>query len=121
MAIKYIFKAGKKVLDVSKNKTPKKAVAKTAKKVERAKKVSAKKDAASSARGLKAARGPSKAPKGYVPDTARREALKELRRLKKSTDYGVYFDSADNLNRIIKSPAPKNIVSKSGKKSKLGK
>jgi hypothetical protein len=43
-----------------------------------AKKAAAKKATSANARGLKAAKGPSMAPKGYVPDTTGRGAVKKM-------------------------------------------
>lgn len=43
-----------------------------------AKKAATKKAKSANARGLKAAQGPSKAPKGYVPDTTGRKAVKTM-------------------------------------------
>ena len=43
-----------------------------------AKKAATKKATSANARGLKAAKGPSMAPKGYVPDTTGRKAVKTM-------------------------------------------
>jgi hypothetical protein len=118
--------ASKAATKAAAKKTAQKAAVKTAKKVEKAKKVSAKKDAAASARGLKAAQGPSKAPKGYVSDAARRQALKELNQIRRNPVSGLrpgedYSTKVQGLKKILNSPEPKNIVSKFGKKSKPAK
>jgi hypothetical protein len=87
-------------------------------KVAKAKAVAAKKDAAASARGLKAAQGPSMAPKGYVSDAARRKAEVKLNEILKTwgpSNARMLAGTAE-LMKTIKGPAPKNIVSKSGKK-----
>jgi hypothetical protein len=106
-----------------------------------AKKVAAKKDAAASARGLKAAQGPSLAPKGYKMDTAGRA---DVKRLVETGLYskvaGQYFkltpkEAAKYVSEARKSSmnasrtqaeggvstAPKNIISRSGRTTKKGK
>ena len=84
-----------------------------------AKKIAAKKDAAASARGLKAANKGSKAPKGYKTDAERRKALMTIRSTEKSFGKGSankFKDSSEALATIAK-PAPKNVISKSGRKA----
>jgi hypothetical protein len=76
----------------------------------------AKAAAAANARGLKAAQGPSMAPKGYTVDDARREALNTIRKAKYPMT-GAQMDTIKQLQTMLKNtPAPTNIVSKSGKK-----
>ena len=86
-----------------------------------AKKVAAKKDAAASARGLKAANKGSKAPKGYKPDTERRKALMDLRSMPGGFDPKRYYiEGAKDRATLAKfqADAPKNVVSRSGRKAK---
>jgi hypothetical protein len=106
-----------------------------------AKAVSGKKAAAANKKGLKAAQGPSKAPKGYKPDTAGR---KDVKRLVETGLYskvaGQYFkltpkEAAKYVSEARKSSmnasrtqaeggvstAPKNIISRSGRTTKKGK
>jgi hypothetical protein len=103
-----------------------------------AKKAAAKKATSANARGLKAAKGPSMAPKGYVPDTVGRSAVKKYQ-----SDYGLYsyvageyvkltpkeaakyVDAARRSSQNVGSRAvpemPKNVISKSGKKANTPK
>jgi hypothetical protein len=82
-----------------------------------AKKAAAAKAAAANARGLKAAQGPSMAPKGYTADDARRAAMAAARELSPS---GVvpreFVNELAKLQKIMLQSAPVNVVSKSGKK-----
>jgi hypothetical protein len=83
-----------------------------------AKKAAAAKAAKANAKGLKAAQGPSLAPKGYVSDAARRKAEVKLNEILKTwgpSNARMLAGTAE-LMKTIKGPAPKNIVSKSGKK-----
>ena len=96
------------------------AAAKTAAaaKAAKAKKAAAAKAAKANAKGLKAAQGPSLAPKGYVSDAARRQAEVKLNEILKTwgpSNARMLAGTAE-LMKTIKGPAPKNIVSKSGKK-----
>jgi hypothetical protein len=92
-------------------------------KVAKAKAVAAKKDAAASARGLKAAQGPSMAPKGYTADDARRLAQAALnvdRKIKYPTKgkNPLSLSEIKRLEAIVKGSGPVNVVSKSGKTAK---
>jgi hypothetical protein len=78
----------------------------------------AKTAAAANARGLKAAQGPSMAPKGYTVDDARRTALNTIKQAKFPMT-GAQMDTIRQLQTMLKNtPAPKNTVSKSGKTAK---
>jgi hypothetical protein len=76
-----------------------------------------KKSAAATKKGLKAAQGPSMAPKGYVTDTARRKAANELRINKAvyGSDGAMRMGSSREAAKIAGSAAPKNVISRSGK------
>jgi hypothetical protein len=82
-----------------------------------AKKKAAAQAAKANAKGLKAAQGPSMAPKGYTADDARRAAMAAARELSPN---GVlpreFVNELARLQKIMLQPAPKNVVSKSGKK-----
>jgi hypothetical protein len=103
-----------------------------------AKAAAKKKAEAATARGLKAAKGPSLAPKGYKPDTAGRKTVTTAGNRGQDPQYstvgGMYFpgttrkkaftsaakdvDSARRMAakvRDTKNAAPKNVVSRSGK------
>jgi len=103
-----------------------------------AKAAAKKKAEAATARGLKAAKGPSLAPKGYKPDTAGRKAVTTAGNRGQDPQYstvgGMYFPGAtrkkafntaardvDAARRMAakvgdtKNAAPKNVVSRSGK------
>ena len=102
-----------------------------------AKAVSKKKAASASARGLKAAKGPSMAPKGYVSDTVGRAAVKKLQTdgvyskvagqyFKLTPKEAMYVVSGNRSTR--KNPAfegavkiTNNVVSKSGRKANTPK
>jgi tartrate dehydratase beta subunit/fumarate hydratase class I family protein len=82
-----------------------------------AKKAATKKAATANARGLKAAQGPSMAPKGYVADSVRRKAANTMR-----IDTAFYGPTAAaRMNsfragaKTVTTEGPKNVVSKSGK------
>jgi tartrate dehydratase beta subunit/fumarate hydratase class I family protein len=82
-----------------------------------------KKAAAATKKGLKAAQGPSMAPKGYVADTVRRKAANTMR-----IDTAFYGPTAAaRMNsfrqgaKTVTTEGPKNIVSKSGKKANTPK
>ena len=93
-----------------------------------AKKAAAKKAASANARGLKAAKGPSKAPKGYIPDTVGRAAV-----AKKRSGQAVYTarEAAEAVSRMRSSRTTpnfegaikltQNVVSKSGRKANTPK
>jgi len=83
-----------------------------------AKKAAAAKAAKANARGLKAAQGPSLAPKGYVSDAARRKALAQLNEILKTwgPSNARQLQASEDAMKALKNPAPVNIVSKSGKK-----
>jgi hypothetical protein len=108
---------GKKAGEAAAAAAAKKAAAAKAAK---AAKAAAAKNAKASAKGLKAAQGPSMAPKGYTADDARRAALAAKQKM--SVDgKGLLFPRAHmqelaRLQKIVYGEAPKNIVSKSGKK-----
>ena len=82
-----------------------------------AKKAAAAKAAKANAKGLKAAQGPSMAPKGYTADDARRAAMAAARELSPN---GVlpreFVNELAKLQKIMLQNAPVNVVSKSGKK-----
>jgi hypothetical protein len=83
-----------------------------------AKAVGKKKAAAANKKGLKAAQGPSKAPKGYKTDAARRAATLRDKQIgakgyKGMTDSEMY--ELGRLSSVIKGPAPKNVISRSGR------
>jgi len=103
-----------------------------------AKAAAKKKAEAATARGLKAAKGPSLAPKGYKPDTAGRKTVTTAGNRGQDPQYstvgGMYFPGAtrkkafntaardvDAARRMAakvgdtKNAAPKNVVSRSGK------
>jgi len=104
-------KVAKAVVGSIKGKKAGEAAAAAAKK-----KAAAAKAAKANAKGLKAAQGPSMAPKGYTVDDARREALNTIRKAKYPMT-GAQMDIIKQLQTMLKNtPAPTNIVSKSGKK-----
>lgn len=76
--------------------------------------LTARESATGNKRGLKAATGKSLAPKGYGPDTARREALKEYKAAKYPMT-GAQMDSLKRANETMSKPGPTNIVSRSGR------
>jgi hypothetical protein len=143
---KIVTKAGKVVMTTLEGKksgekyaaeAAKKAVAAKAAK---AKKVSAKKNAKATAKGLKAAKGPSLAPKGYVPDTTGRNAVKKMMEDVKVTKdgkkyYGEYYMTADEIAKLVSMrrstravpnftgavKLTENVVSKSGRKANTPK
>lgn len=100
--------------------------------------VAGKKASAANKKGLKAAQGPSKAPKGYKPDTAGRADVKRLITTGLYSKVGgQYFKltpkeaarfvsearkSSMNASRTQAeggvSTAPKNVISRSGRKAK---
>jgi hypothetical protein len=82
-----------------------------------------KKAAAATKKGLKAAQGPSMAPKGYVADTARRKAANTMRIDKAfyGPEGAMRMNSSREAAKVVKGEAPKNIVSKSGKKANTPK
>lgn len=105
-----------------------------------AKKSAAKKAASANKRGLKAAQGPSLAPKGYVPDTTGRNAVKNMMKDVKVTKdgkkyYGEYYMTADEIAKLVSMrrstravpnftgavKLTENVVSKSGKKANTPK
>jgi hypothetical protein len=97
------------------------AAAKTAAaaKAAKAKKAAAAKAAKANAKGLKAAQGPSLAPKGYTADDARRKAMATVQAARKvpyNQPSPFSYSDIKKLHDIIQGAAPKNIVSKSGKK-----
>ena len=75
------------------------------------------------AKALKAAKGPSLAPKGYITDAQRRDALNKIRAIEKK--FGLNSASVSKTGaeaiKTVKNPAPKNIISKSGKKANTPK
>ena len=79
--------------------------------------------AAANAKALKAAKGPSLAPKGYITDAQRRDALNKIRAIEKK--FGLNSASVSKTGaeaiKTVKNPAPKNIISKSGKKANTPK
>lgn len=83
-----------------------------------AKKAAAAKAAKATAKGLKAAQGPSMAPKGYTADDARRIAMAAIQADRKLPYKagGISYSEIRKLHQIVQGPAPKNIVSKSGNK-----
>lgn len=104
------------------------------------KKAAAKKAAKANAKGLKAAQGPSMAPKGYVPDTTGRNAVKKMMEDVKVTKdgkkyYGEYYMTADEIAKLVSMrrstravpnftgavKLTENVVSKSGKKANTPK
>jgi hypothetical protein len=104
------------------------------------KKAAAKKAAKANARGLKAAQGPSMAPKGYVPDTTGRNAVKKMMEDVKITKdgkkyYGEYYMTADEIAKLVSMrrstravpnftgavKLTENVVSKSGRKANTPK
>ncbi len=105
-------KVAKAVVGSIKGKKAGEAAAAAAKK-----KAAAAKAAKANAKGLKAAQGPSLAPKGYTADDARRAAMVAARKLSPN---GVlpreFVNELARLQKIMLQPAPKNVVSKSGKK-----
>jgi|694.fasta_scaffold02582_46 hypothetical protein len=143
---KIVTKAGKAVVSSIQGKkagqqyaadAAKKAVAA---KVSKAKKASAKKSAKATARGLKAAQGPSLAPKGYVPDTTGRNAVKKMMEDVKVTKdgkkyYGEYYMTAADIAKLVSMrrstrevpnftgavKLTENVVSKSGRKANTPK
>lgn len=89
-----------------------------------AKAVSGKKASAANKKGLKAAQGPSMAPKGYKTDAERRKALMELRSMTGGFDpKNYYVEGAKDVAtlRKFKADAAKNIISKSGRKANTTK
>jgi hypothetical protein len=107
---------GKKAGEAAAAAAAKKAAAAKAAK---AAKAAAAKNAKASAKGLKAAQGPSMAPKGYTADEARRTALAKVQVARKVpyNQPSMYsYSDIKKLHDIIQGAAPKNIVSKSGKK-----
>ena len=143
---KIVTKAGKAVVSsIQGKKSGEKYAAAAAKKavaakVSKAKKVSAKKDAKATAKGLKAAKGPSLAPKGYVPDTTGRAAVKEMMKDVKVMKngkkyYGEYYMTADEIANLVSMrrstravpnftgavKLTENVVSRSGKKANTPK
>ena len=88
-------------------------------KAAKAAKAAAAKAAKANARGLKAAQGPSLAPKGYTADDARRKAMATVQAARKipyNQPSPFSYSDIKKLHDIIQGTAPKNIVSKSGKK-----
>jgi hypothetical protein len=70
------------------------------------KKAAAAKAAKANKKGLKAAQGPSMAPKGYVPDTTGRAAVKKMMEDVKVTKdgkkyYGEYYMTADDIAKLV--------------------
>lgn len=85
-----------------------------------AKAVKGKKASAANKKGLKAANSGSKAPKGYKTDADRRKALMDLRSMPGGFDPKQYYiDGAKALATLktFKADAPKNVISKSGRKA----
>ena len=87
------------------------------------KKAAAAKAAKANAKGLKAAQGPSMAPKGYTADDARRlaqAALNADRKIKYPTKgkNTLSLSEIKRLEAIVKGSGPVNVVSKSGKTAK---
>jgi hypothetical protein len=85
-----------------------------------AKAVGKKKAAAANKKGLKAAQGPSKAPKGYKTDAERRKALMDLRSMPGGFNPKRYYvEGAKDVATLqkFKADAPKNVISKSGRKA----
>lgn len=128
-------KIGKAVVTSIKGKKAGEATAAAMKK-----KAAAKKAAKANARGLKAAQGPSMAPKGYVPDTTGRAAVKKMMEDVKVTKdgkkyYGDYYMTADEIKQLVSSrrstravpnftgavKLTENVVSKSGRKANTPK
>lgn len=128
-------KLGKAVVTSIKGKKAGEATAAAMKK-----KAAAKKAAKANARGLKAAQGPSLAPKGYVPDTTGRAAVKKMMEDVKVTKdgkkyYGDYYMTADEIKQLVSSrrstravpnftgavKLTENVVSKSGRKANTPK
>ncbi len=128
-------KLGKAVVTSIKGKKAGEATAAAMKK-----KAAAKKAAKANARGLKAAQGPSMAPKGYVPDTTGRAAVKKMMEDVKVTKdgkkyYGDYYMTADEIKQLVSSrrstravpnftgavKLTENVVSKSGRKANTPK
>jgi len=98
------------------------------------KKAAEAKAAKANKKGLKAAQGPSMAPKGYVPDTTGRAAVKKMMEDVKVTKdgkkyYGDYYMTADEIKQLVSSrrstrevpnfrgavKLTENVVSKSGR------
>lgn len=82
-----------------------------------AKAVTKKSAAAANKKGLKAANKGSMAPKGYKTDAERRKALMTIRDTEKTFGKGnakIFKDSSKAME-TIKNPAPKNVISKSGR------
>lgn len=111
MALKRII--GKAIVSTVKGKKAGEATSAAMKK-----KAAAAKAAKANARGLKAAQGPSMAPKGYTADEARRTALAKVqvaRKVPYNQPATYSYSDLKKLQDIIQGPAPKNIVSKSGR------
>ena len=106
---------GKKAGEAAAAAAAKKAAAAKAAKAAAAK---AAKGAKANARGLKAAQGPSMYPKGYGPDTARRQAQQYVDATVKTwgPSNARQLQGVAEAMKTIKGKAPVNVVSKSGKK-----
>jgi hypothetical protein len=89
------------------------------------KKAAAKKAAKANARGLKAAQGPSMAPKGYTADEARRAAMIAKKSMALDPESLLfpkqYVNELARLQKIVYGPGPTNVVSKSGRKANTPK
>ena len=110
---------GKIVKGVAKAVTKKKVKASVS---TAAKKIAAKKDAAASARGLKAANKGSMAPKGYKTDAARRAATLRSKEINAKPYNKMETSEMYELGRLastISSAAPKNVISRSGRKANV--
>ena len=86
-------------------------------KAAKAAKAAAAKAAKANARGLKAAQGPSLAPKGYGPDYARRQAQQYLDATIKTwgpSNARMLAGTAEAM-KVAKGPGPVNVISKSGR------
>jgi hypothetical protein len=85
-----------------------------------AKAVTKKKAVAANKKGLTAANKGSMAPKGYKTDAARRAATLRDKQIGAKGYKGMTDSEMSELGRlssIIKGPAPKNVISKSGRKA----
>jgi hypothetical protein len=71
-------------------------------------------------KALKAANSPAKYPKGYKTDAERRKALMDLRSMPGGFDPKRYYvEGAKDVATLqkFKADAPKNVISKSGRKA----
>ena len=79
-----------------------------------------KKSTAATKKGLKAAQGPAKYPKGYKTEAERRAATlrrKQIESKPSKLQSVLEMQEIGTLSGTIRNPAPKNIISRSGRKA----